>query len=164
MRTLRFREISKCPGSQWMTGLGSRVHQTPNTGFFTLRSALSLSCITFHINSGISCDTTPFMLLLGRRHTKMSWALTVSKPRIQCLYASYIPMEDECQRSLASVHLEVKLSFAPSGAQRAHFHACCVCVHGGGFLSFTRHLIMNNFMFPAFLKLLGSGWLVVFSG
>lgn len=72
------------------------------------------------------------MPFLMRRHMEMSWVLTVSKPSIQCPYAS-IPMEDEYQRVSASVHLEVKLSFAPYGAQWTHLHACCVFPHGGSF-------------------------------
>ena len=46
MSTLQFREISKCPRSQWVTGLGSRVYQTPKPCFFILRSALSLSFLS----------------------------------------------------------------------------------------------------------------------
>lgn len=55
----------------------------------------------------------------------MSRVLTLSKSSIQCPYAS-IPMDDEYQRDSASVHLEVRLSFAPSGAHWTHLHVCCI--------------------------------------
>lgn len=141
MRTLRFGGISKCPRSQWMTGLSDSQHLL----LYTLVCS-ALSCVTFHINSGVSCDTTPFLLFLRRRHTEMRWVLTVSEPRIQFLYALLHPYGRWMSEKLSISAPWGKIILCSFWSSAGSF-PCLLCLrYVVGVLIFTHHLIMNNFI------------------
>lgn len=110
MRALRIGEISNCLRSQLVTGLGNRVWGTPALASLLVsvlhlyHSLLSL-CVQVDLVKHLSLPL--YFPPAEKAHTNMTWVLTPSKPGIQgpC---SFIPQEGEHQRSLASVHLDIK--------------------------------------------------------
>lgn len=128
MRTLRFREISKCPRSQLVARLGSGVCGTPAPA--SLHSVHSIFVIHYHLCwfrcTWWSITHLPlyFSFCWEGSHQDELGA-RMQKP------CSSILSDGECQKSLTSVLLQIKWFFFPSRARWTHLHACRVCVHGG---------------------------------
>lgn len=170
MRTLRFREISNFLRSQLVTGLGSRVCGTPAPASLLVsmlhlyHSLLSL-CIQVDLVKHHSLPL--YFPTTEKAHANMTWVLTPSKPGMQgpC---SFITQEGECQRSLASVHLDVKWAFPLSGVQGVSFTCLLYLCTNWKHLTSTQFIIMNNFMcfqvFRSYMEVVSSlffmGWML----